>query len=150
MKFLGWALFALGAVLLMVGGFSDASVPAGSAYPSYLSNRVMNNGLMFWALKMMLAGGFMLVSGATLLARSSVPATPSVPAAPVPTPPEHQLSGDGTIVAPERTEELSLALERRNAESAKADRLTAIAIGFVILVIVISVALVIGDYVSTR
>lgn len=146
MKFLGWVLFALGAVLLLVGGFTDASVATRPAYPSYLSSRVMNNGLMFGALKMMLAGGFMLVSGATLLARSNVPSAPLAPAAPVPPMPELQLSGEETSAEREGTEGLKLALERRNAESTKADRRTAMAVGIVILIIVISAAMIIGDY----
>ncbi len=146
MRAFGWVLFGLGALLLLAGGFSDASVASQGAYSRYLPDRVVNYSLMFGALKMMLAGGFLLVAGAIFLART--PPSSLAPNARLPSVParDFEVPSEEKNHASENPDVLKKALELRNAQSAKADRITAIAVGLVVLLIVVAAAVLVADY----
>lgn len=68
LKIGGWIVIAIGAALLALGYFSDVTILRDGYYEPYSGDseppgRMVNYALMFGALRMMLAGGFLLMAG---------------------------------------------------------------------------------------
>lgn len=134
----GWTVVVLGAVLLGFGFFQDVTVTTGGYYDPYLQrsdppSQVVNYSLMFGALRMMLAGGFLAVAGLVAVFAGEVVGRVQAPAS------------AGLLVAakPSSTPSGGDAEASSPAPVSETDHRAMIMVGFMVILAVIAIAAVV-------
>ena len=83
---MGWLLFAVGLIMILIGVFYDITIESPGRYDAYAgyvpSTRSVNFHLMFQALAVLVAGGFSMLCGAIFIAAGSLARSETAPALP--------------------------------------------------------------------